>query len=147
VARLGASRDLDWISLDPLVPMGDDPRESVLGAQHPPGLLARARDEGVFGVLGRLALRRARATTHVLALPGAAWLNGWPECATEHPRLGTICVRRRSILASTRIDNGVTTVQSTSRTIREMGMNAAPPPESRRKACNLESSVPVPRLG
>jgi hypothetical protein len=76
VARLGRSRDLDWISLDPLVPMGDDPRESVLGAQLPPGLLARARDEGVFGVLGRLALRRGRATAHVLALghPGAAWL-------------------------------------------------------------------------
>jgi hypothetical protein len=76
VARLGRSRDLDWVSLDPLVPMGDDPRESVLGAQLPPGLLARARDEGVFGVLGRLALRRGRATTHVLALghPGAAWL-------------------------------------------------------------------------
>jgi hypothetical protein len=76
VARLGGSRDLDWISLDPLVPMGARPRESVLGAEIPSGLLSRAREEGVFGVLGRLALRQGQATTHVLALghPGAAWL-------------------------------------------------------------------------
>ena len=76
VARLGRSRDLDWISLDPLVPMGAEPRESVLGAELPPGLLSRAREEGVFGVLGRLALRQGRATTRLLGLghPGAAWL-------------------------------------------------------------------------
>jgi len=76
VTALGRGRDLDWISLDPLVPLGADPRGSVLGADLPPGLLERARDEGVFGVLGRLALRQGRTTTRVLALghPGAAWL-------------------------------------------------------------------------
>jgi hypothetical protein len=82
VAALGRGRDLDWISLDPLVPMGA-PRESVLGAELPPGLLARAGRGGVFGVLGRLAFRGGEATTQVLALghPGAAWLEwlGGPD--------------------------------------------------------------------
>jgi hypothetical protein len=76
VAELGRDRDLDWISLDPLVPMGAAPRESVLGAELPPGVLARARRDGVFGVLARLSYRGGRATARVLALghPGAAWL-------------------------------------------------------------------------
>jgi hypothetical protein len=76
VARLGHSRDVDWISLDPLVPLGGDARDSVLGAPLPPGLLTRARKEGVFGVLGRLRLRQGEATTQVLGLghPSAAWL-------------------------------------------------------------------------
>jgi hypothetical protein len=33
--RLGAERDFDWISLDPLVPMGPDARESVAGLAVP----------------------------------------------------------------------------------------------------------------
>ena len=76
LADLGRGRDLDWISLDPLVPMGDRPRGGVLGAQLPPGVLERARTEGVFGVLERLAFRRGRPTGRVLALghPGGAWL-------------------------------------------------------------------------
>ena len=75
VAALGRGRDLDWVSLDPLVPLGA-PRESVLGAPLPRGLLARAEREGVFGVLERVAYRGGQATTQVLALahPGAAWL-------------------------------------------------------------------------
>ena len=59
MAALGRRRDLDWISLDPLVPLGAVPRESVLGAPLPPGLLERAEQEGVFGVLERVAYRRA----------------------------------------------------------------------------------------
>jgi hypothetical protein len=76
VAELGRDRDLDWVSLDPLVPMGAAPRESVLGAELPPGVLARARRDGVFGVLARLSYRGGRAAARVLALghPGAAWL-------------------------------------------------------------------------
>ena len=71
-----AGRDLDWISLDPLVPMGAHPRGGVLGTPLPPDLLARARAEGVFGVLERLRIRDGGATGEVLALghPGAAWL-------------------------------------------------------------------------
>jgi hypothetical protein len=76
VIRLGRERDLDWISLDPLVPLGADPGGSVIGAPVTPTLLARARDEGVFGVLGRLAIRHGEASTQLLALghPGGAWL-------------------------------------------------------------------------
>ena len=76
LARLGRTRDFDWISLDPLVPMGADPRESVLGGQLPPGVLARARTEGVFGVLGRRRMRHGTEADQVLALahPGGAWL-------------------------------------------------------------------------
>jgi hypothetical protein len=76
IAELGRRRDLDWISLDPLVPMGGRPTGGVLGAQLPPGLLERARTEGVFGVLERVSHRSGRATRDVLALghPGGAWL-------------------------------------------------------------------------
>jgi hypothetical protein len=74
VMRLG--RDLDWISLDPLVPMGAEPRRSVQAAPLPRGLLDRARAEGVWGVLGRLAVREGDAAAEVLALghPGGEWL-------------------------------------------------------------------------
>jgi len=56
--------------------MGDRPTGGVLGAPLPPGLLERARTEGVFGVLERVSLRRGRSTRRVLALghPGGAWL-------------------------------------------------------------------------
>ena len=76
IAELGRHRDLDWISLDPLVPMGDRPTGGVLGAPLPAGLLERARTEGVFGVLERVSYRQGRATREVLALghPGGAWL-------------------------------------------------------------------------
>ena len=55
--------------------MGDRPTGGVLGAPLPPGLLERARTEGVFGVLERVSCRRGRAP-QVLALghPGGAWL-------------------------------------------------------------------------
>ncbi len=76
VTRLGHRRDLDWISLDPLVPIGANPRTSVLKARLPPELLTRAQNEGVFGLLARLTLRHGHATSQVLGLghPGAAWL-------------------------------------------------------------------------
>jgi hypothetical protein len=54
----------------------DRPSGGVLGAPLPPGLLERARTEGVFGVLERVSYRRGRADRDVLALghPGGAWL-------------------------------------------------------------------------
>ncbi len=76
----GAERDLDWISVDPLVPMGTDATHSVLGLPAPPVLVERNRREGVFGVVGHLAYRRGRRAAEVLALahPGAAWLEWLP---------------------------------------------------------------------
>jgi len=71
------------------VPLGA-PRESVLGAEPPPGLLRRAREEGVFGVLGRLAIRGGEATARVLALghPGAAWLEWLAKAPRRVPAAG-----------------------------------------------------------
>ena len=72
----GAGRDLDWISVDPLVPMGRHATHSVPGLPAPPVLLERNRREGVFGVVGRLTYRGGRREGALLALahPGAAWL-------------------------------------------------------------------------
>jgi hypothetical protein len=77
VDRLGAERDLDWISLDPLIPMGHDATGTVIGADPPRSLLQRNRTAGaVFGVLGRVGWRDGARTTELLALghPGAAWV-------------------------------------------------------------------------
>jgi hypothetical protein len=76
VERAGAKRDLDWISIDPLVPMGATASRSVLGVDVPPAVLERIRGEGVMGVIGRLAYRGGRRSEELLGLahPGAAWL-------------------------------------------------------------------------
>jgi hypothetical protein len=76
VDHAGGQRDLDWISVDPLVPMGGDATHSVLGLPAPPELIERNRREGVFGVIGRLSYRRGTRTAELLGMahPGAAWL-------------------------------------------------------------------------
>jgi hypothetical protein len=87
VDEVGAHRDLDWISTDPLVPMGPDATSSVLGVPVPGALLERGRREGVFGVVGRLRYRGGRREAAILGLahPGAAWLE-WIE-ASEDDRI------------------------------------------------------------
>jgi hypothetical protein len=76
VDELGADRDLDWISIDPLVPMGPGADKSVLGLPVPQALVERSRTEGVFGVVGRASYRGGRKSGVLLGLahPGAAWL-------------------------------------------------------------------------
>jgi hypothetical protein len=76
VDRAGAERDLDWVSIDPLVPLGGSADRSVLGIRVAPALIERNRREGLFGVVGRLSYRGGRRTGAVLGLahPGAAWL-------------------------------------------------------------------------
>jgi hypothetical protein len=83
VDRLGGERELDWISLDPLVPMGPKASSSVLGIPVPAAIVDRNRREGVFGVLGRLAYRDGQRSGALLALahPGAAWME-WLEAST-----------------------------------------------------------------
>jgi hypothetical protein len=80
VDRAGAERDLDWISIDPLVPMGPSAERSVLGIPVPQSLIERNRAQGVFGVIGRLSYRQGRRSGALLGLahPGAAWLE-WLE--------------------------------------------------------------------
>jgi hypothetical protein len=76
IDEAGARRDLDWVSIDPLVPMGRAASRSVLGIPVPEALRERNRREGVFGVIGRLSRRDGRRTGDLLGLahPGAAWL-------------------------------------------------------------------------
>jgi hypothetical protein len=76
VQRAGQQRDLDWVSVDPLVPMGEAATRSVLGVEVPASLVERNHREGVFGVIGRLSYRGGRPSEALLGLahPGAAWL-------------------------------------------------------------------------
>ena len=76
VDRAGADRDLYWVSVDPLVPLGSRASRSVLGVGVPETLVERNRREGVFGVIGRLSYRGGRGETALLGIahPGAAWL-------------------------------------------------------------------------
>ncbi len=82
VDEVGAQRDLDWISIDPLVPMGPEATSSVLGVPVPGALLERARRAGVIGVVGRLRYRAGRREAAILGVahPGAAWLE-WIEAS------------------------------------------------------------------
>jgi hypothetical protein len=81
VADVGRERDVEWLSLDPLVPLGPGARRSVIGIDVPPAIAARGRTGGVFGVLGRLSIRDGRAERSLLALghPGGAWLEWLPR--------------------------------------------------------------------
>lgn len=76
LGELGRERDLEWISLDPLVPLGPEARESVQGLDVPAGWVQDVRRGGVFGVIGRVSIRRGRRTGSVLgrAHPGGSRL-------------------------------------------------------------------------
>jgi hypothetical protein len=92
VDRAGSRRDLDWISIDPLVPMGREATHSVLGLPVPTSLIERNRAEGVFGVVGRLSYRGGRRSGALLGLahPSAAWLEWLPvsEAGPPPPEVG-----------------------------------------------------------
>jgi hypothetical protein len=81
IATAGLERDLAWISVDPLVPMGTAATHSVIGLAAPPELVERGHHEGVFGVVWRPAYTGGRREGQLLALahPGAAWLEWLPE--------------------------------------------------------------------
>ncbi len=76
VDDVAATRDLDWISLDPLVPMGDAATDTVIGIPAPRALLERQRCGAVFGTLTRVSYRGGQRSASVLGLahPGAAWI-------------------------------------------------------------------------
>lgn len=85
VDHAGAQRDLDWVSIDPLVPMGPAANTSVVGVTVPAALVERNARQGVFGLVTRLSYRGGRPSTALLGLahPSAAWLE-WlaPAAAT-----------------------------------------------------------------
>ncbi len=76
VDAVGRKRDLDWISTDPLVPMGAAATSTVTAIPAPAELLERARRGGVFGTISRLSYRRGRLTRSILgaAHPSGVWL-------------------------------------------------------------------------
>jgi hypothetical protein len=69
-------RDVEWVSVDPLVPLGPQGRRTVQGLDVPAEWVRDNRDGGVFGVIGRVSVRDGVRTGTVLgrAHPGAAWL-------------------------------------------------------------------------
>lgn len=89
VDSYGRRRDLDWVSTDPLVPMGETATSTVTGLAAPPQLLERNRREGVFGTVSRVSYRRGERTSAILATahPSALWLQ-WldRETAVSPPR-------------------------------------------------------------
>ena len=69
-------RDLVWISVDPLVPLGPEGTESVQYLPVPPRALEASR-AGVTGVVGQLSVSRdgtAEGEVLGLAHPGGAWI-------------------------------------------------------------------------
>ncbi|WP_158579969.1 DUF2332 domain-containing protein [Geodermatophilus marinus] len=78
VDRLGRRTDLEWVSVDPLVPLGPAPTGTVQGLDVPPGWLEEDR---VFGVIGRVGYRGGERHEQLLgrAHPGAAWLEWTPD--------------------------------------------------------------------
>ena len=83
IDRVGRRRDLDWVSIDPLVPMGPSASRTVTGMQAPPQLLERNRAGGVFGVVSRRSYRDGRMTEAILGVahPSALWLE-WLDPGT-----------------------------------------------------------------
>ncbi len=84
-AVTGIGRDLEWISVDPLVPPGPAATGTVQGLDVPADWLRDNRDGGVFGVIGRVSVRDGTRRTEVLsrAHPGAAWLE-WTARPVTH---------------------------------------------------------------
>ncbi|HEY7173950.1 MAG TPA: DUF2332 domain-containing protein [Micromonosporaceae bacterium] len=50
--RFGTDRDVAWVSLDPLIPLGTEGRHSVQGLDVPDDLVADYQRHGVFALLG-----------------------------------------------------------------------------------------------
>ncbi len=76
VHEIGRERDLDWISVDPLVPLGPQGCQTTQDLRVPPRALEATR-AGVVGVVGHLSVRRdGTSDGEVLGLahPGGAWL-------------------------------------------------------------------------
>ncbi len=73
---LGLGRDVDWVSVDPLVPLGPDARHTVQGLDVAAEWVADNRAGGVFGVIGHVRVRDGVRFGKVQgrAHPSAAWL-------------------------------------------------------------------------
>ena len=90
VTDLGRARDVEWISVNPLVPLGPDARATVQGLDVPASWLEDNRVGGVFGVIGRVTVRGGVRTGRVLgrAHPGATWLEWLDQGPDQGPDQG-----------------------------------------------------------
>ena len=83
IASVGETRDIAWISLDPLVPLGTDARLTVQGTSAPRALIDRNRRGGVFGALSLAAHLGDTSTSTILATahPSGTQME-WLDAAT-----------------------------------------------------------------
>ena len=77
-------RDLVWISLDPLVPLGVEGRHSVQGLDVPEELVTAYQRDGVFALLGLVSFehRQERGTLLARAHPSGTRMR-WLDSATR----------------------------------------------------------------
>ena len=68
------ARDITWISLDPLVPLGPDGRDSVQGLAVPDVVLNH-HGEGVFAVLGAWRVGRDDGAVLARSHPSGGWID------------------------------------------------------------------------
>ncbi len=82
LARAGRTRPVTWLSLDPLVPLGPEGRDSVQGLPLPPALVRDYQRHGVFAVLGARSFRDGAGRGRLLARahPSGQWVE-WLERA------------------------------------------------------------------
>jgi hypothetical protein len=67
IASLGDERDVAWISLDPLIPLGTRARDTVQGGAAPSHLVEQNRRGGVFAALSLTSVVQGHTTTELLA--------------------------------------------------------------------------------
>ena len=82
LARAARTRPVTWLSLDPLVPLGPEGRDSVQGLPLPPELVRDYQENGVFAVLGARAFGAGADEGRLLARahPSGQWVE-WLEPA------------------------------------------------------------------
>lgn len=85
-------RDLEWISVDPLVPLGPDGRHSVQGLPVPERAVAACREASRASSGGcRCATARRRAGSSGSPTPGRPGWSGWTD---PQPARATTKIRR-----------------------------------------------------
>jgi hypothetical protein len=81
ISGLGRERDVAWIALDPLVPLGTRARRTVQGVDAPTRLVEQNRRGGVFAALSLVAYLDGTASSRLLAAAHPSgtrmeWLDG-----------------------------------------------------------------------
>jgi hypothetical protein len=81
ISRLGRERDVAWIALDPLVPLGTRARRTVQGVDAPDRLVEQNRRGGAFAALSLVAYLDGTASSRLLASAHPSgtrmeWLDG-----------------------------------------------------------------------